>query len=215
VPSHRQWSPLGRALTVAGDNWTLLIAMALAPGRTRLAELRESLAGVSAGVLDRYLQRMVDAGLVTRTRFREMPPRVEVELTDAGRELLPIAGALARWGLRRAWSTPCDGEEIDVEALLLLLPVLLEETAGLPDGLLELVLEQKGQVHHHLLSIENGSAHLLDYADEPPTATARILGDARAWSEAFGPHANPGALKISGQKQLVSELFAALGGAGA
>ena len=58
------------------------------------------------GLLDRYLQRMAAAGLVTRSRYREMPPRVEIELTDAGRELLPAAAALARWALRRAWSLP-------------------------------------------------------------------------------------------------------------
>jgi DNA-binding HxlR family transcriptional regulator len=49
---------------------------------------------------------MVGLGLVTRTRFKEKPPRVELELTDAGRELVPIAEALARWGMRHADDPP-------------------------------------------------------------------------------------------------------------
>jgi DNA-binding HxlR family transcriptional regulator len=54
----------------------------------------------SAGVLDRHLQQMVTLGLLLRRRFKEMPPRVEISLTEAGRELLPIADALARWGVK-------------------------------------------------------------------------------------------------------------------
>ncbi len=60
--AHRQWTPLARALAVAGDSWTLAIAAELAPGRMRLSSLRARLAGVSAGLLDRYLQRMAGAG---------------------------------------------------------------------------------------------------------------------------------------------------------
>jgi DNA-binding HxlR family transcriptional regulator len=124
--AHRQWTPLARALAAAGDSWTLAIAAELAPGRMRLSTLRGRLAGVSAGLLDRYLQRMARAGLITRSRYREMPPRVEIELTDAGRELLPVASALARWGLRRAWSPPRSEERVDVEALICQLPLLLD-----------------------------------------------------------------------------------------
>ena len=124
--AHRQWTPLARALTAAGDSWTLAIAAELAPGPTRLSALRARLAGVSAGLLDRHLRRMTAAGLITRSRYREMPPRVELELTEAGRELLPVASALARWGLNRAWSAPREDELVDVEALLRQLPLLLD-----------------------------------------------------------------------------------------
>src|ERR1700740_1124503 len=98
--AHRQWTPLARALTVAGDNWTLAIVAELAGGRMRLSELRARPGGVSAGLLARHLQRTGAAGLITRSRYREMPPRVEIELTEPGRELLAVAAALGRWGLR-------------------------------------------------------------------------------------------------------------------
>jgi DNA-binding HxlR family transcriptional regulator len=97
---HIQWPPLARALGATGDRWTLLIALALAREPLRPVQLRERLEGISSGVLDRHLQQMVALGLLLRRRFKEMPPRVEIALTDAGRELLPIARALARWGAK-------------------------------------------------------------------------------------------------------------------
>jgi DNA-binding HxlR family transcriptional regulator len=102
----RTWTPLARALEATGDHWTLAIALALAPGRTRLAHLRQRLPGISTGVLARGLTHMVGLGLVTRSRFKEKPPRVELELTDAGRDLVPIAESLARWGMRHMDDPP-------------------------------------------------------------------------------------------------------------
>lgn len=97
---HSQWSPLARALGATGDRWTLSIVLALAGDPQRPVQLRHRLPGISAGVLDRHLQQMVTLGLLLRRRFKEMPPRVEISLTQAGRELLPIADALARWGVK-------------------------------------------------------------------------------------------------------------------
>jgi DNA-binding HxlR family transcriptional regulator len=102
----RAWTPLARALDATGDRWTLAIVLALAPGSTRLTHLRERLPGISTGVLARGLSHMVGLGLVTRTRFKEKPPRVELELTEAGRELIPIAEELARWGMRHVDALP-------------------------------------------------------------------------------------------------------------
>src|ERR1700720_2002123 len=97
---HRAWTPLARALTAAGDRWTLMIVLALEHGPTRLTELHRRLPGVSTSVLESHLRRMVAAKLITRTRRAKSPPRVELELTDAGHELVAIAGTLACWGMR-------------------------------------------------------------------------------------------------------------------
>lgn len=97
---HSQRVALAQALSAAGDRWTLLIALALARDQQRPVELQRLLPGISSGVLDRHLQQMVALGLLLRNRFKEMPPRVELALTEAGRELLPIARALARWGAK-------------------------------------------------------------------------------------------------------------------
>jgi DNA-binding HxlR family transcriptional regulator len=97
---HSQPVALARALSATGDRWTLLIALALAQDPQRPVQLERRLPGISSGVLDRHLQQMVTLGLLLRNRFKEMPPRVELALTEAGRELLPIARALARWGVK-------------------------------------------------------------------------------------------------------------------
>jgi DNA-binding HxlR family transcriptional regulator len=99
---HSQWTPLARALLAAGDHWTLLIVAALAAEPLRLSELRVHLPGISAGVLDRHLQQMVELGLIVRERYRELPPRVEYRLSPAGGELVPVVAQLARWGMRHA-----------------------------------------------------------------------------------------------------------------
>lgn len=207
MPAHRQWTPLARALTVVGDNWTLMIAVQLAPGRTRLSELRERLAGVSAGVLDRYLQRMVSSGLITRTRFREMPPRVEVELTEAGRELLPIASALARWGRGRAWSEPTSGEEVDLGALVR--PLLLEPRLDLPDTTLELTMRMPDSESRHLLEVRDGRATAPTNGAKPPAAV-RIAGPTEAWVRALGPRQDEGLLEMTGQRDLARRVLAAM-----
>jgi DNA-binding HxlR family transcriptional regulator len=209
MPANRQWTPIGRALTITGDNWTLVIALQLALGGMRLSQLREQLAGVSAGVLDRYVRQMATAGLVTRTRFREMPPRVEIELTEAGRELLPIAGALARWGLRRAWTPPERGERVDLDALLRLLPVLLEEEAGLPNGILEVRMTGPDEPVRHRFAVRDGHLEALpESSDSEPTVT--VSGDLDAWMAAFSPNGEQKRLDVSGDETLAQRMLAGL-----
>jgi DNA-binding HxlR family transcriptional regulator len=212
--AHRQWTPLARALAAAGDSWTLAIAAELAPGRMRLSTLRGRLAGVSAGLLDRYLQRMARAGLITRSRYREMPPRVEIELTDAGRELLPVASALARWGLRRAWSPPRSEERVDVEALICQLPLLLDLRPPLPDAAVLLVLSEPVGERRWRLDVRGGLCLPLADADADDTA-ATIAGDAEAWTAAIGPASDLKALRLSGDRALARALLRALAPRGA
>jgi DNA-binding HxlR family transcriptional regulator len=210
MPARRQWTPLARALTAAGDNWTLMIAVELAPGRTRLSELRERLADVSAGVLDRYLQRMISSGLITRTRFREMPPRVELELTDAGRELLPIAASMARWGRKHAWSDPLEGEQVDVGALVDLLPSMLEHRVQAPDSIVELSLLSDSGDCTHRLQVRDGRIEAT--ADEDVAPAVRIVGRRAAWVRTLGPTCKSDQLELDGDEQLGRAVLDALAG---
>ena len=207
-PARRQWTPLGRALRVAGDDWTLLIAAQLEGRRMRLNELRGLLAGVSPGVLDRHLGRMRAAGLLERTRHREMPPRVELELTPAGLELLPIAAALARWGLRHLWSEPEQGEVVDVHAVIRLLPVLLAGGTGLADAELELIVVEDPAESRYRFLLQDG--RLLPDVGAVGRAGVRIRGDSAAWLAALGPRADTAGLRIGGEQALARELLALL-----
>src|SRR5205085_10213398 len=123
-----QWSPDARALDLVGDKWTLWIVRDLAAGPRRFVELQRVLPGISTEQLRSRLNRMVADGMLTRKRYREVPPRVDYELTERARELMPILGELARWGYDWAWSAPRAGELVDISAIFRLAAGLLRDT---------------------------------------------------------------------------------------
>ena len=92
------------------------------------------LPGISTEQLRSRLNRMVADGLLTRQRYREVPPRVDYELTERSRELMPVLGALARWGYDWTWSAPRQGEDVNVGAIFRLAPGMLEPPASLAGG---------------------------------------------------------------------------------
>ena len=120
-----QWSPDARALDLVGDKWTLLIVRDLIPGPRRFVELQRVLPGISTEQLRSRLNRMVADGMLTRQRYREVPPRVDYELTERARELTPIIGELARWGYNWAWGQPRPSENIDLGAIFRVIPGLI------------------------------------------------------------------------------------------
>lgn len=82
-----------------GDKWSLLVIGTLRSGPLRFGELKEAVAGISQRMLTLTLGHLVEDGLVARTAYAEVPPRVEYELTDLGRTLLPLVMALAEWAM--------------------------------------------------------------------------------------------------------------------
>ena len=75
----------------------MLILRDLIPGTKRFGELKKSIGNVSQKVLTAQLRQMEDSGLLTRTVYPEVPPRVEYTLTDLGRSLKPILDAMWTW----------------------------------------------------------------------------------------------------------------------
>jgi DNA-binding HxlR family transcriptional regulator len=209
VRAHRQWTPLARALTAVGDHWTLLIVLALSHDKLRLNILRNRLPGVSSGVLDHHLGQMVALGLLSRERFREMPPRVEVELTERGCELLPVAGALARWGMRHEWPMPEALEHVRADAILGQLPALLEEVSGLPDGIVEAAVNPSDDdvAASHWFQISDGRLTAGEPADQ---ATARVQGDEAAWVVALGPGGDCSGLRFTGKRSIAKRMLDSL-----
>lgn len=90
--------PVETTLTLIGDKWKVLILRDLLTGTKRFGELKRSLGGVSQKVLTAQLRDMESNGLVTRTVYPEVPPRVECSLTALGRSLKPILDAMWNWG---------------------------------------------------------------------------------------------------------------------
>jgi DNA-binding HxlR family transcriptional regulator len=198
-----QWSPDARALDLVGDKWTLLIVRDLAAGPRRFVELQRVLPGISTEQLRSRLNRMVADGLLTRKRYREVPPRVDYELTERARELMPVLGALARWGFEWAWSAPRAGEAVDVGAVLRLAPGLLEVPGGAAGRVLCLVDERR-----YLLAVAEGHVEIVERDVAENGADARVSGSEEAWVTALGPDGDLGALEISGDRRLAEALMA-------
>lgn len=87
-----------RALTIVGAKWTLIVLHDLMDGPKRFGELQRLIPSASAKMLTERLRELEQHGLVTRTVFPEVPPRVEYALTEAGRTVWPIVRSLDRWG---------------------------------------------------------------------------------------------------------------------
>ena len=79
--------PVETTLTLIGDKWAVLILRDLLPGTKRFGELKKSIGGISQKVLTAQLRQMESSGLLVRTVYPEVPPRVEYTLTDLGQSL--------------------------------------------------------------------------------------------------------------------------------
>lgn len=81
-----------------GYKWKVLILRDLMEGTKRFGELKKSIGTVSQKVLTAQLRDMEAKGLLTRTVYAEVPPRVEYTLTETGRSLKPILDSMVVWG---------------------------------------------------------------------------------------------------------------------
>src|SRR5712675_1093286 len=88
---------LGEILARVGDKWTVLVVGVLGDGPKRFSEIRRALGSISQRMLTLTLRGLERDGLVTRTVFPTIPPRVDYELTDLGRSLLEPVMALGLW----------------------------------------------------------------------------------------------------------------------
>ncbi|WP_405946460.1 helix-turn-helix transcriptional regulator [Streptomyces prunicolor] len=82
-----------------GDKWSLLVIGTLRADPLRFGELEQAVAGISQRMLTLTLKNLVEDGLLVRTAYAEVPPRVEYELTELGRTLVPLVMALAEWAM--------------------------------------------------------------------------------------------------------------------
>ena len=94
--------PIERTVNILEGKWTLLILRELFTGTKRFGQLRGALLGVSPKTLAERLRILEQQGIISRTIYPEVPPRVEYALTDFGETLSPIIEALRAWGLQWA-----------------------------------------------------------------------------------------------------------------
>ena len=95
-------SALELALERVGDRWSLLLVEALLDGAARFNDLGDRIAGIAPNILADRLRRLEREGVVVSRPYSERPPRMEYQLTAAGRDLAGALRLLADWGARRS-----------------------------------------------------------------------------------------------------------------
>lgn len=90
--------PVATTVSLIGSKWKILIIRNLLERPWRFNELKKDLAGISQKVLTDSLRSMEEDGLITRTVYPEVPPRVEYALSELGESLKPILDSMVAWG---------------------------------------------------------------------------------------------------------------------
>ena len=86
------------ALRVLGGKWKVLILWHLVGQTRRYGALRRLMPDITEKMLIRQLRELEQDGIISRTNYQSIPPRVEYTVTDYGQSLYPILGALCQWG---------------------------------------------------------------------------------------------------------------------
>lgn len=91
--------PVATTVSMIGSKWKLLIIQNLLSRPWRFNELKKDLDGISQKVLTESLRTMESDGIITRTVYPEVPPRVEYALSELGESMRPILDAMKQWGM--------------------------------------------------------------------------------------------------------------------
>lgn len=103
--------PVAEAAKVLGDKWTLIILRDLLDGPRRFKQLEHSGDGISPSILAGRLRELEEKGLLTRTSYNEIPPRVVYELTEKGHDAILVIDVLREFGNR--WLVPAGARAHD------------------------------------------------------------------------------------------------------
>ncbi len=178
----------------------------LLSGPRRFVELQRVLPGISTEQLRSRLNRMVADGMLTRKRYREVPPRVDYELTERSRELAPVLGELARWGYEWAWGPPRSAERVDLGAIFRLIPGLVNGNSN-ASGTVQLSVAdgETGSEACYRVTMDPAGAEIVEGGDRP--TDAQLRGTTAAWIQALAPTAERDGLTSTGDQGLASALL--------
>jgi DNA-binding HxlR family transcriptional regulator len=161
--SYRQYCGVARALDLIGERWALLVVRELALGPKRFTDLRHGLPGVATNVLSLRLRQLERDGIVARRQLPAPAPARVYELTEHGRELVPIMLALGRWGASTMGARAPE-QAIRSEWLALALKAFYEPAAA--PGLAKTIgLDLAGT--HFTLRLDAGSLDVAPGVDGP------------------------------------------------
>ncbi|MEL6203734.1 MAG: helix-turn-helix domain-containing protein [Pseudomonadota bacterium] len=98
VPDPGRNCPVSYCLTVIGGKWKPVLLFCISNGIDRFGALQRAIPAVTKQMLTKQLRELEADGMITRTVFAEVPPRVEYALSDKGRSILPVIHAMRDWG---------------------------------------------------------------------------------------------------------------------
>ncbi len=98
APNPQAVCPVTHCLLAIGGKWKPVILFCISNGVDRFGAMQRAIPAVTKQMLTKQLRELEADGLLTRTVFPEVPPRVEYALTDRGRSVLPIIESMRRWG---------------------------------------------------------------------------------------------------------------------
>ena len=98
---------IASAMEIIGSKWTALILRDLSTGAKRFGELEKSVGTINPRTLSQRLDDLEKHGIITRKMYAEVPPRCEYDLTDKGRDLIPVLRQMATWGTKYYQSPEC------------------------------------------------------------------------------------------------------------
>jgi hypothetical protein len=150
---------------------------------------------------------MVADGLLTRQRYREVPPRVDYELTERSRDLMPVLGALARWGYEWTWTNPRPGEDVNLGAIFRLAPGLVAPPADV-EGSVDMMVDGRGTDQpDRVFRLEAQDGHVTISEHPEGSADARVTATEPEWVRALGPNGSLTDLDIRGDRPLAEALL--------
>ncbi len=147
---------------------------------------------------------MVADGMLTRKRYREVPPRVDYELTERSRELAPVLGQLARWGYEWAWSPPRGSERVDLGAIFRLVPGLVDGNTNAA-GIIDLQVSDASPAMYRVTL--TGAGGEISESTEDGSPDAVVQGTTASWVRALGPIGERDGLTTSGNAALAAALL--------
>jgi DNA-binding HxlR family transcriptional regulator len=188
-----QYCPIAHALGLVGERWSLLIVRELLQGPKRYTDLAASLPGIGTNILAARLKELESCGLVSKRRLDPPAASQVYELTAYGRELKPVIGALALWGLRSI-DPPTDDADLAPGWLYGALDTVFAPTA--PAGSFEFRIggEVAGIVD---AEARQGSIESPDVVVEAPVNSFYWLVVERRWD----------GVKLEGDRELLERLL--------
>lgn len=91
--------PVEATLSVIGGKWKIIILWRLVSGTKRFNELQRTIPQITRKMLTQQLRELEHDGMISRTVYPQVPPKVEYSLSDYGKTFIPVMESMARWGL--------------------------------------------------------------------------------------------------------------------